>query len=448
MSVVTDLKILLAGRDFRRLFFVRVASQFGDGAFQAGLATLVLFSPESQNSARALAGVFLVMLAPFTIIGPFAGVFLDRWSRRQVMFYGNILRVIITFACAFSVLTQGITATVYVLALINLSINRFILAAFASSLPRVVERDKLLVANSLLPTLGGISSGAGMITGVVTGLFFEPGRTKDASVLAIAALIFIVAAALVTRIPKNQLGPDGYVRTPLRQEIRRVTADLVAGVRHLAAERTPWHGLIVMAIQRWIYGAMFMSGILISRNLLSDPEDIGAGMALFGIFAAATAIGYGLAIVVTPTLSPRFGAQRWIVLCLLVGALGQLSITIWVTPATMIAAALILGVGAQSVKITVDTIVHQDTLDQFRGRAFSIYDVMYNAAFMLSATMLATVVPDTGYSIGVYAFLSATYLVSAIWFARQSRSDLAWRTTERLETATTDADALSQPQAQ
>lgn len=449
MGIKSDLKGLWTSHGFRKLFTVRVASQFGDGAFQAGLATLVLFSPESQNTPSALAGVFIVMLAPFTVIGPFVGVFLDRWSRRQVMLYGNFLRVLLTLGCSLSLLTSGITWVIYALALANLSINRFILAAFASALPRVVPRDQLLVANSLLPTLGGISAGAGMLAGVVAGLFFEPGRAKDASVLSLAALIFVCAALLVLRIERNLLGPDLATRpAALGGEIRHTVQEMIAGARHLITERTPWHGLVVMAVQRFIYGAMFMSGILIARNLLADPEDLGAGMALFGVFAGATALGYGLAIVITPLFSPRFGPQRWVVLCLIVGAISQFSITVWINPPLLITAAVVLGVGAQSVKITVDTIVHRDTEDAYRGRAFSLYDVMYNAAFVCSATLLALAVPNTGHSVAVYSALTAIYVLSALYYANRSRKDLSWRAQHRADVPTTDPTPQPQPQAQ
>src|SRR5699024_9272271 len=67
----TDLRTVAVHRDFRKLFAVRLVSQCGDGMFQAGLATLFFFSPESMATAGAVAAAFAVLLLPFTVVGPF-----------------------------------------------------------------------------------------------------------------------------------------------------------------------------------------------------------------------------------------------------------------------------------------------------------------------------------------------------------------------------------------
>ena len=77
MGTLRHLVHLLRGQWFRRLFSVRATSQFSDGIFQAALASYVLFSPEKQPTPAAIAGTLTVMLLPFTVLGPFAGVFLE-----------------------------------------------------------------------------------------------------------------------------------------------------------------------------------------------------------------------------------------------------------------------------------------------------------------------------------------------------------------------------------
>ena len=68
--------------EFWRLLELRMASQFGDGLFQAGLAGALLFNPERAASAWAVAGAFAVLFLPYSLIGPFAGALLDKWDRR------------------------------------------------------------------------------------------------------------------------------------------------------------------------------------------------------------------------------------------------------------------------------------------------------------------------------------------------------------------------------
>jgi len=69
-----DLRVLLGYAGFRRLFAVRLFSQASDGIFQVALASTILFSPERAPSAGAIAAGFAVLLLPFSVLGPFAGV--------------------------------------------------------------------------------------------------------------------------------------------------------------------------------------------------------------------------------------------------------------------------------------------------------------------------------------------------------------------------------------
>ncbi|MDQ3505736.1 MAG: MFS transporter, partial [Actinomycetota bacterium] len=72
---------LLRRGDFRRLLGVRLSGQFSDGVFQASLAGAVLFNPERAASPADVAAGFAVLLLPYSLVGPFAGVLLDRWTR-------------------------------------------------------------------------------------------------------------------------------------------------------------------------------------------------------------------------------------------------------------------------------------------------------------------------------------------------------------------------------
>lgn len=422
MQVIRELRELLRLRDFRKLFVVRVVSQAGDGIFQAGLATLFFFSPENASTATGVAEAFAVLLLPFTVVGPWAGVLLDRWRRRQVLFVGNLARVGIALAIALILLTSGLGLAVYVLALVNLSINRFLLSALSASLPRVVGGRLLLTANSLTPTLGAVAAIVGAAAGVALGLVLEPGRSKDATILAVAALVFAAASALATRMGRDLLGPATRADAEaMRRALHVLGSGLVDGVRHLRQRGTPARALAVMATHRFVYGVVFIASILISRNLLEDPADASAGLRTFGTVLAASAVGFALAVVLTPVLSPRTGPHAWIVYCLVLAAASQFLLTATIARWAVLAGATALALAAQGVKIAVDTIVQRDTDDAFRGRAFALYDVLYNVAFVGAAAFAALVLPDAGYSRAVFAALALVYLATAAIYQARSR---------------------------
>src|SRR5690625_4649901 len=306
--VFGDLATLVRLPGFRKLFAVRLISQCGDGMFQIGLATLLFFSPQNLATATAVAGAFAILLLPFTIVGPFAGPFLDRWRRRQVLLYGNLTRTVLAILIAVIMATEGITNGVYVLALITLGVNRFLLAALSAGLPKVVPPAQLLTANSLSPTLGGVSAVFGAALGLVIGLFFPPGAFQDTATLIAAAALFAAAAAVALRLGPDELGPQRPEATGLAaawSQIRKVTGDIAEGARYLLARRTPALGLGVMASHRFIYGLNFIALLLMSRNLLTDPDLPGQGLAMFRVLSGISFAGNGLAIVLTPIAHRR-----------------------------------------------------------------------------------------------------------------------------------------------
>jgi hypothetical protein len=414
-----DLRDLLRLPRFRRLFAVRLVSQAGDGMFQVGLASLLFFSPERAGTAAGVAGAFAIMLAPFTLVGPFAGVLLDRWRRRQVLAVGNAVRVVVTATMATVMLTVGLDgggeATVIVLGLVALSVNRFLLAALSAGLPRVVDGPLLLTANALTPTLGAGALFVGGGIGFVLGLGIPPGGLHDAAALVCASVVFGLAALLTLRLGRDELGPDHPSREPLVAEVAAVAHGLADGARYLVARRTPGQGLLVMAAHRFLYGVVFIAAILISRNLLAAPGDTSAGLANFAMVIAMTGIGGAAAVLVTPVFSRRTGPQGWIVWMLLLAAASQLLLATVPSRTVVLVGAGLLGLAAQSAKIAVDTIVQRDTHDDYRGRAFAFYDVLYNAAFVGAAVLAAWVVPDDGWSRGLFVALAVAYVLVAAW---------------------------------
>ncbi|AEG45681.1 MFS transporter [Isoptericola variabilis] len=422
-----ELRALLRLDGFRKLFAVRLVSQAGDGMFQVGLASLLFFSPERAGTAPAIAGAFAVMLAPFTLVGPFAGVFLDRWRRRQVLAAGNAVRLVVAGAMATVMLTAGLAgvaeAWIIVLALVALSVNRFLLAGLSAGLPRVVDGPLLLTANSLTPTLGAGAAFLGGGVGFVIGLGIPAGPVHDAAALVCAALVFGAAAALALRLAPDQLGPEHPSRERLGAELAAVARGLADGARYLVRRRTPGQGLLVMAVHRFLYGVVFIASILISRNLLSAPGDTAGGLATFGLVIAMTGVGGACAVLVTPVLSRYTGPQAWIAIVLAGAGASQLLLLPQPTRTTVLLAAGLLGLAAQSAKIAVDTIVQRDTHDDYRGRAFAFYDVLYNAAFVGAATLATVVVPDDGWSPALFGGLAVAYVaVAAVMALRGART--------------------------
>jgi hypothetical protein len=100
----------------------------------------------------------------------------------------------------------------------------------------------------------------------------------------------------------------------------------------------------------------------------------------------------------------------------------------WMSTPLLLAGGFALGLAAQGSKICVDAIVQASVDDAYRGRVFSFYDVVFNAAFIAAALVAALVVPADGYAPGVYAALTVLYGATAVgyrWATRRRHEDLS-----------------------
>ena len=181
--------------------------------------------------------------------------------------------------------------------------------------------------------------------------------------------------------------------------------DLGSAIRYLVRRGTPGLALTTMVLHRFVYGMELITMILMARNLLAPPEDADAGLAVFGTLLGAMVAGHGLAVVITPLAHEAVAPSTWIVMCLVGGTVGQLVLVATHALHAMVAGILVFGIGVQGAKIAVDTIVQTDTADAYRGRAFSIYDVLFNTAECLAAGVAVLVLPSGGWSRGVQVAL-------------------------------------------
>ncbi|MFE5815954.1 MFS transporter [Streptomyces sp. NPDC056479] len=416
MSVVRDLRVLLRFRNFRRLLVVRLLSQGADGVYQTALATYVVFSPEKQTSATAIASAMAVLLLPYSLVGPFSGVLLDRWRRRQVLLYGSLLRTVLASATAALIVTQVPDWLFYVSALCVTAVNRFVLSGLSAALPRVVDDERLVIANSLSPTAGTLAATAGAGLAFVVRLVVWD---SDAAVVLLGAALYLCAGLASLRMAPELLGPDrDLVQPRLSAALSGTARDLTAGVRHLAAppRREAAWALFSMTLMRFCYGALLVMVLMLCRYAFSSDTD--DGLALLGLALGISGAGFFAAAVVTPWAVARLGPGRWIAVC--AGAAAVLVFALGLPFATtpMLVAAFVLGLTTQGAKIATDTIVQSSVDDGFRGRTFSVYDVLFNVAFVGAAGVAALILPPDGRSAPLVVTVAVIYAAVAVAMAR------------------------------
>ena len=412
---VTDLRTVLRGRGFRRLFSVRVSGQLGDGVFQVAMASYVFFSPERHATAPTAAQAFAVLLLPYSLVGPFAGVLLDRWRRRQVLLVANLLRAGLTVVVAALVADGRAGPALFATALVVLSMNRFILAGLSASVPHVVPRNELVMANAVFPTTGTVAA----MTGTGIGFLMREATSSDAFLAAGTAGLYLLAGLLALTLHRDLLGPDDDPARPsARVAVRRVVAGLLDGARHVHRRPAAAWGLTVIGAHRFFYGVSTVAMILLSRNYFHPPDDAEAGLATLALVLAVSGAGFFVAALATPVATRRMRKETWIVALLATAAVVQIVPSALFEVPALLVAAFFLGVASQGIKIVVDTLVQENVEDAYRGRVFSFYDVLFNVTFVAAAAFAALTLPPSGKSYLVLGIIAAGYAVTAAVYAR------------------------------
>lgn len=403
---------------FRRLLTVRLSAQAGDGVFQASLAGAVLFNPEQQAHAADVASGFAVLLLPYSIVGPFAGVLLDRWWRQRILVWANVLRSACVLGVAAEIYAGLHGEAFYASALVVLSISRFFLSGLSASLPHVVRARELVTANAFSTTLGGVATTAGG-AGALLIQQLTAGNSQNAYALmaALAGLPYVAAAVAARGFGRTALGPDDVERAN-RETLGEIAHGLAAGARHLYARRPAFLAMGTIGVHRLCYGLFSVTAVLLYRNYFRSDGVFRSGLAGLGTLVAVIAVGGAAAALVTPTVARRIGFVAWTAVLLGASALFQLALVLPYRLPLYLPAGLLLGFCSQAIKICVDTQVQQQVSDEFRGRVFALYDTLFNLALVAAAVLTALALPDNGRSPLSVVLIAGGYLATAATYLR------------------------------
>jgi len=381
---------LLADSAFRRLLWTRLTSQIGDGWFQAGLAGSVLFNPDRQTGAIAIAAGFAILLLPYSLLGPFVGVFLDRWSRRNVLVTANLLRAALVVAIA-ALIWAGDEVLFAVLALAVIGINRFVMAGLSAALPHVTPSERLVTGNALANTLGAVCYSLA---------------------LGSSALLQYLAGT----------GNHGYALITLTgvlgREIITVVKGMVAGARHLGERPAAAYAIGAQAAHRFLYGVLALSTLLLYRNYFNDGEDYSSSIAGLGQIVVVGGVGILLAAAITPAATRRVGGRAWVTLLLAALAPTVIGCGLPYQQSLLLMAVFVINVAAQGTKIVVEATIQQECDDDFRGRVFSLNDTAYNLCYVAGLFAGALAVPADGYSPPTVVAIGIGYGLAALGFWR------------------------------
>jgi MFS family permease len=396
-------QLIRENANFRLLWLGQIVSLFGDWFNLIASAALVATLTES---GFAVGGLFMVrMLAPF-LASPIAGVVADRFNRKRVLFWTDILRGVTVFGFLL-VRDANWVWLVYILTAVQLGISGFFFTSRTAILPDIVEPRGVGTANAITSatwsTMLAVGAAAGGLVAGTLGIH---------SAFVIDGLTFFLSAAFISRIsidfsPQSH-GPD--------RTVAAVLAEYSAGLRWL--RRSPDMLLIALhkSMLMLFFGSTFQVVLVaIAEKIFAVGEGGSLGV---GLLLAMVGIGTGISPLVVRqfTGDREHLLRRAILLGYLVGATGLLLCSLHETAAVAMVAALIVGCGSGLLWVFSTQLLLHLAPSGIRGRVFASEFALFT---LTSAAGAAIVGVALDASIGIATVLrwmaGLSLVPSAVW---------------------------------
>jgi MFS family permease len=393
---------LMRQRNFALLWTGGLISMIGNWML---FTAMPIYVYQLTGSALATSITFIAATIPGLVFSSFAGVFVDRWDRKQVMVISNVLFAA-TLLPLILVNSPEWVWLVYVVVFVQNCISRFFNPAENALLPRIVAADQLVAANALNalnnnlarligPPLGGLVAAGFSLSGVVV----------------IDALTFVLAGAMIALVSVAGKAEPAAESAATAETSSGFWSELRAGLAIIVHSRALLVIFLVTAICSFGEGIMSVMFILwVSKVLEGGAQEI-------GLFMGAQAIGGILGGLIVTRVGKSLGTTR---LLWLSGILfGLIDLLLFNYPrffsGIWLGLALIALVGVPAVGFFAGqtTLLQEHVEDRFRGRVFGAYGTM-GAIFYLLSTVLVGLVGNAVEPMLMLTIQGAAYVLAGL----------------------------------
>jgi DHA3 family macrolide efflux protein-like MFS transporter len=360
---------VLKERNFFFLWLGQVISNFGDRLNQMALVALVY--QRTPGSAMALAKLISFTVIPVFIIGPVAGVLIDRLNRRHLMIIADILRGLLVLAIPLFIMANQIL-------LIYLAV--FLMAL----IPELVSKEKLLVANTLSDTTHMIGNVAGL---VVAGIIVNIPAIGAIGGFYMDAASFFISAALIAMIIQKEFVKDVRRDLEVTREVfesslrRSVFGEIREGITYLVRYSTMRFVIFALFLLMAAIGTISCVIIIFIQEAFGNAtRDLGLlGMFLVGgLFCGALLYGrFGQRLEKRKVILLSFFASGLLIM------LFSASVRFHPNLLTSGLMAALLGAAVSPIAASTNTLTHEVIPEEARGRIFSSLEVVIHLAFLL-----------------------------------------------------------------
>lgn len=399
------LSLLQRNRNFRNLWFARVVSNLGDWFNLLASATLIA---TLSGAGTAISFLFLARFLPLFLMSPFAGVLADRFERRNLLVWTDVLRAATVLGFLLVDRPERIWL-LYVLTALQFVFSAVFSPAEQAYIPAVVEKEDLVTANALDSFTWSTMLAIGALLGGLATAFLG---VQTAFILD--ALSFLLSAWFVTRVAVRSRGrsqAEGHVTTP-----RTALLEIFEGMRYLWAQPV----LLAFALIK-SGGSLVWGGVNVLEVPLAEqafPLN-GNGTLSLGLIYAAVGIGTG----VGPLLVRRWLGDSWdgILKAVSIGylamTLGTLGLALAPSLGWVLGATTMRGIGTGAIWVFSAVLLQILIPDRLRGRVFAFEFAAFTLAQSFSTLWAGYAYDSLGWSLSQVLLSAAvgSVVLTAMW---------------------------------
>jgi MFS family permease len=397
------------------LYFGQAISQLGDWFNSVAVFALIL---DLTGSATAVAWMMIVQFLPIAIVGPLAGVVVDRLDRKRLMIGADLFRGVMVLGLLLVRQREHVWIA-YVVTAVCVSAQAFFEPARTATIPNITSADELMPANALSSaTWSAMLAIGASIGGLVTAL---SGRNVA---FILNAASFFASAVFISQTRFNSIPP--LSQRPAGFAEMTGVPDLLEGLRYV---RSRSHVAALMFVKAgWgLAGGVLLLLTIFGQRIFPVGATSAGGI---GILYGARGIGAGLGPIALrwilgqkpKTLRRTIGPAYFIV--------GGFYVLLAGAPTLPLAALCVLCAhfGGSILWVFSTVLLQMEVPDRFRGRVFAAELALVTLTSSISSYLTAYVLDRAGWSPRTLSFsLGAMFSVPGLlWLVMLSR----WRQDE------------------
>ncbi len=346
------------------LWLGQLLSSFGDTLHYIALVVLVF---RLTGQGIAVAGVVAAEAVPVLLLGPVAGVIIDRFSRKAVLLGADLFRAALVLSLVWP---QGAWHA-YLVAAGLATGNAFFSPAVQAVIPALTTEEQRLAANSVAWSTGRLVQ---IVASAVAGGLVALVGTGPA--FALNAASFAVSAACIAALP---IPPHaGQIGAGATRGLRGYFGDARAGLRFAARDRFVSRLLVVQALASFAVGASGALLVVLAERHLRLPP---AG---FAWLIAAIGAGALLGPIIPNALATDYRDARWLFVPYVIRGVGDVLLAVFTPLPVALLLLFIYGLNTSTGMVVFSSTVQGAVPEGVRGRVFTLLDVTWSAMRLLS----------------------------------------------------------------